>query len=55
MFLAIPALAVLKVIFDKVPELNAWGLLLGDEAENSPKKPPFTLKKVKHKSKTINA
>jgi predicted PurR-regulated permease PerM len=30
MFLAIPALAVLKVIFDKVPELQPWGMLLGD-------------------------
>jgi predicted PurR-regulated permease PerM len=30
MFLAIPTLAVLKVIFDKVPELNPWGTLLGD-------------------------
>lgn len=31
MFLAIPALAVLKVIFDRVESLNAWGILLGDE------------------------
>lgn len=30
MFLAIPALALLKVVFDKVPELSPWGLLLGD-------------------------
>ncbi len=30
MFLAIPGLAVLKVIFDKVPELKPWGILLGD-------------------------
>jgi len=30
MFLAIPGLAVLKVIFDKVPELQAWGMLLGE-------------------------
>jgi predicted PurR-regulated permease PerM len=30
MFLAIPGLAVLKVIFDKVPGLQPWGLLLGD-------------------------
>ncbi len=32
MFLAIPTLAVLKVIFDKVPDLNPWGVLLGDES-----------------------
>jgi predicted PurR-regulated permease PerM len=31
MFLAIPGLAVLKIIFDKVPELNPYGVLLGDE------------------------
>jgi predicted PurR-regulated permease PerM len=31
MFLAIPTLAVLKVIFDKIPGLTPWGLLLGDE------------------------
>jgi predicted PurR-regulated permease PerM len=30
MFLAIPTLAVLKVIFDKVPDLQPWGMLLGD-------------------------
>jgi len=30
MFLAIPGLAVMKVIFDKVPELQPWGTLLGD-------------------------
>lgn len=30
MFLAIPGLAVLKVIFDNVPDLQPWGLLLGD-------------------------
>jgi len=34
MFLAIPGLAVLKVIFDKVPELQPWGLLLGDNQRN---------------------
>jgi predicted PurR-regulated permease PerM len=31
MFLAIPGLAFLKVLFDNVPELNAWSTLLGDE------------------------
>jgi len=31
MFLAIPGLAVLKVIFDAVPRLQPWGVLLGDE------------------------
>jgi predicted PurR-regulated permease PerM len=56
MFLAIPGLAVLKVIFDKVPELQPWGLLLGDEVEESaPKKSRFGLSKIKNKSKTAKA
>ncbi|HZX73371.1 MAG TPA: AI-2E family transporter [Cyclobacteriaceae bacterium] len=31
MFMAIPVLAVLKIVFDKVPELQPWGMLLGDD------------------------
>lgn len=31
MFLAIPILAILKVIFDRIPPLEAWGYLLGDD------------------------
>ena len=31
MFLAIPSLAVLKLVFDKVPHLKPWAMLLGDE------------------------
>ncbi|MHC8948976.1 AI-2E family transporter [Sphingobacterium hungaricum] len=31
MFLAIPILAVLKIIFDRITELKAWGFLLGEE------------------------
>jgi predicted PurR-regulated permease PerM len=55
MFLAIPSLAVLKVIFDKVPDLKAWGVLLGDDTEdNATKKPGFTLSKIRSKkSKTV--
>jgi predicted PurR-regulated permease PerM len=30
-FLALPVLAVMKVIFDRVPSLEPWGYLLGDE------------------------
>lgn len=43
MFLAIPALALLKVIFDKVPELNPWGMILGD---NNDEKAVTKAKKV---------
>ncbi len=31
MFLAIPIIAILKVIFDGVENLEAWGLILGDD------------------------
>jgi predicted PurR-regulated permease PerM len=30
MFLAIPVLAILKVIFDRIESLEAWGYLMGD-------------------------
>lgn len=56
MFLAIPGLAVLKVIFDKVPDLNPWGVLLGDEAPpdtSATKTARSALSKVRGKSKTV--
>ncbi len=31
MFLSIPVIAVLKIIFDRVESLQPWGMLLGDE------------------------
>ena len=31
MFLSIPFLAILKIIFDRLPEMKPWGKLLGDE------------------------
>ncbi len=31
MFLSIPVIAILKVIFDRVEDLKPWGMLLGDE------------------------
>jgi predicted PurR-regulated permease PerM len=34
MFLAIPAVAALKVIFDNVPDLQPWGMLLGDDVKS---------------------
>lgn len=33
MFLAIPVMAILKIVFDRVDDLKPWGLLLGDEIE----------------------
>lgn len=36
MFLAIPAIAFLKVIFDHVNDLKPWGMLLGDDSQSEP-------------------
>ncbi|WP_448701123.1 AI-2E family transporter [Mucilaginibacter sp. AW1-3] len=33
MFLSIPVLAVIKIVFDRVTDLKPWGLLLGDATE----------------------
>jgi predicted PurR-regulated permease PerM len=58
MFLAIPTLAVLKVIFDKVPALNPWGILLGDAAPQETsvtKTARIALSKVKRKPKAVKA
>lgn len=44
MFLAIPLIAILKVIFDNVPSLKPWGYLIGDDLPKIPqwyKKVPY--------------
>ncbi|MFT3824861.1 MAG: AI-2E family transporter [Chitinophagaceae bacterium] len=33
MFLSLPVIAILKIIFDRVEGLQPWGILLGDEVE----------------------
>lgn len=38
MFLSIPFLAILKIIFDRLPETKPWGKLLGDEIPTRPKR-----------------
>jgi len=43
MFLSIPAIAILKVIFDRVDDLKPWGMLLGDEITGA-KKSKFYMK-----------
>ncbi|TKK66011.1 AI-2E family transporter [Ilyomonas limi] len=46
MFLAIPVIALLKVVFDSVDTLNAWGFILGDEVViSTPGKKIFSVKK----------
>ena len=39
MFLSIPIVAVLKIIFDRVRSLKPWGLLLGDDNPDEPTEP----------------
>lgn len=34
MFLSIPVIAIIKIIFDRVEKLNAWGHLLGDDKKH---------------------
>jgi predicted PurR-regulated permease PerM len=31
MFLSIPFMGILKIIFDRIPEMQPWGRLLGDQ------------------------
>lgn len=38
MFLAIPVIAIMKIVFDRIEPLKPWGLLLGDEKDE--KQPP---------------
>jgi len=47
MFLSIPVIAVLKIIFDRVESLKPWGIILGDEEkkQNSLAKKLFKKKK----------
>ncbi len=44
MFLALPIIAILKIVFDRIDSLKPWGLLLGDE-EPTVKKPVFARKR----------
>jgi len=57
MFLAIPALAVIKAICDKVPDLNPWGVLLGDESpkETTATKKARALLKTRVKSNQVTS
>jgi predicted PurR-regulated permease PerM len=49
MFLSIPAIAMMKVIFDRVEGLKPWGILLGDQ---TPEQADNTLfRRVKRKVK----
>jgi len=48
MFLCIPYLAMLKIIFDRVDELKPWGILLGEQANPTKKRKVYRItKKIK--------
>jgi predicted PurR-regulated permease PerM len=38
-FLAIPVIAIIKIIFDKIESLQPWGMLLGDERDEKHPEP----------------
>ena len=38
MFLALPVIAILKIVFDRIPSLKPWGMVLGDEETPSGRK-----------------
>ena len=51
MFLSIPAIAILKVIFDRVESLRPWGVLLGDETPEDEDNHLFRLRRRRRKAK----
>ena len=46
MFLSLPVIAVLKIIFDRSEQFKQWGVLLGDER---PAKSPLTVPRFRKK------
>ena len=47
MFLSIPFTAILKIIFDRIPDLKPWGKLLGDDVPDHHKGERWGLRKRK--------
>lgn len=54
MFLSVPVIAILKIIFDRVESLKSWGMILGDEIDEPPSK-SIRLKRMKVPVKTASA
>jgi predicted PurR-regulated permease PerM len=50
MFLSLPVIAVLKIVFDRAENLKQWGVLLGDER---PKRSPMQWPAFRSKSKQV--
>jgi hypothetical protein len=56
MFLSLPVIAVLKIVFDRTSSLKQWGVLFGDERpQRSPMSFPVFRKKTKAVQQTLEA
>ena len=53
MFLSIPAIAIMKVIFDRVDSLRPWGILLGDQTPEQAGSNLFRLRRRRRKKTDI--
>jgi predicted PurR-regulated permease PerM len=51
-FLALPTIAILKIIFDRVDELKPWGMLMGDE-KYEPGRLYRTMKNLRRKKTVV--
>ncbi len=52
MFLSIPFVGILKIIFDRIPDLKPWGKLLGDTVPTRHKGELWNLRRKRSDSKT---
>ena len=51
-FLALPTIAIMKIIFDRIDDMKHWGMLLGDDITGQrPSRIYGQIKKIKSKSK----
>lgn len=55
MFLSIPAIAIMKVIFDRVDSLRAWGVLLGDQTPEEAGSNLFRLQRRRKKVQEVTS
>jgi predicted PurR-regulated permease PerM len=54
MFLSIPFLGVLKIIFDRIPEMRPWGLLIGKEVPTKRRGQIIQLRRKKKAVEELN-
>jgi hypothetical protein len=53
MFLSIPFVAVLKIIFDRIDELKPWGKMLGDRMPEDPPEQVVNPREAEDKEQTL--